>query len=163
MFEPKAFNNGEPKYSLQMLWPIGTDLSEIKKACKKVAKARWPDQPPKGFRMPFRDGNEEKEGEGAYKDMVFANASSQYRPPVVGPDGKTEILTNEEFYPGCWARAELNVFSYSHLGNNGVSFGVLGIQKVKDDKRLGNSYKPEFGAVPEFEQEDDGGAEDNPW
>lgn len=149
VFKPKAFENQEAKYSLVMLFDSDTDLKPLKRAAMNAIvekwgadKAKWP----KNLRMPFRDGDE-KEFEG-YKGKTFVSASSKTRPGLV--DAKVQpIITEEQFYAGCWARAEVIAFAYDTMGNKGVSFSLQNIQKLRDDTAFSGKRKAEdvFDAV----------------
>lgn len=61
--------------------------------------------------------------------------SSRYAPLVIDRD-KTELLEAETVYGGCYARASYNCYAYSASGNEGVSFGLRALQKVKDGEPL---------------------------
>lgn len=65
---------------------------------------------------------------------MFATASSKQRPGLVDRN-KQPILTEEEFYPGCWARATVTAYSYDNVGK-GVAFGLHNIQKLGDDENF---------------------------
>lgn len=178
VFEPKGFNGGTPKYSIVMLFDKKSDLSGLKKAALTAMidefgpKEKWP----KKFRLPFRDGDEEKPGVDGYEGCIFISASSIDKPGVVdakfitGPDGKptTDEITKADgrLYAGCYARATLRAYGYDTAGNKGVSFGLLNIQKLRDGKPFSGRMAPvqEFTSIddaPEAEGSLDGGTEDD--
>jgi hypothetical protein len=85
------------------------------------------------------------------------------RPGIVDANLQ-EIISEDDFYSGCYARATLTAFAYDKLGNKGVAFGLQNIQKLKDGEHLSGRKNAEsdFEAVEEFkefskEQEDDFG------
>lgn len=139
VFKPRQFKGkGEAKYSIAMLFENGTDLEELKEACRKVARDKWGDDLD-GIKWPFRNGNDKaaKKGMEAYKDTIHITASTKSRPQVIQPDAKTLIVDDEAaFYPGCYARAIVNAFTYENDGR-GVSFGLGNIQKVRDGDKIG--------------------------
>jgi len=141
-----AFEGQEPVFSIQMLFPKTTDLKELKKLVQEVATKKWgtKDKWPKNFRSPFKDGNE-KNLEN-YKDMIVIEARSKMQPGLVD-QSTNPIITPGDFYAGCWARATVTCYAYSKAGNNGVSFGLQNIQKMKDD----SSFSGKSNAKDDFE------------
>jgi hypothetical protein len=154
VFVPQSgFDNQTPKYSLVMLIPKKTDITELKKLLQDAAKSKWGDKIPKGIRNPIRDGNE-KELDG-YKDMWAISASSKIKPGIVGPDMQP-IISTDEFYSGCYARASVTAFAYDQKGNKGVAFGLQNIQKLKDGEPFSGRTRPEedFDATSDSPKED---------
>ncbi len=153
VFEPVENLQKKKKYSVVMLFPKGTDLSSLKTLMKAVAKEKWGDKIPEGLRLPFRNGND-KAYEG-YKDTIFATASAIQKPGVVDEQVKP-IISQEEFYAGCYARATITAYAYDVTGNKGVAFGLQNIQKINDGDSLSGKGKPEddFGAIGESSADD---------
>lgn len=110
LFEPRQVNNqGEPKYSVALVFPEGTDLSELKKAALEVARAAFGPRAPnmirnQKVRWPFRGVKEPgpddaddmaAKGYDVYGEgTVFTNASKQSKhgqPGIVSliPDPET--------------------------------------------------------------------------
>ena len=157
----KAQPNGEMKYSLTMLFPKDTDFAKMKALAAETAKAKW-GSIPDGLVSPFKDGNEKAKKYPSHADMVVVEARTDYKPGIVGPDGKTEILDQEApdgFYSGCWARAKVNAFAWENSGRKGVSFGLSNLQKVRDDEPFETRYDPadDFDAVENTASGDTGG------
>ena len=161
VFAPKQVGGqGDFKFSISMLFPKTTDLSEIKALIKAAVIEKWgPDQakwPTKivdgkkvsAIRMPLRDGSE-KSYEGYDDTIVFGTASSKQRPGLVGPDAKTPIIDANDFAGGDYARAKISVYAYDKAGNKGVSFGLRHVQKIKDGVRFSGAGKAEdaFDAI----------------
>lgn len=147
---PKAFANSKPFYSIMALFPKATDLSDLKNLAKKVRDQKWPTLPD-GLRNPFRDGKEKQFDQ--YIDCFFISAKTLNKPALYsykGGGAKPEILTNpRDIYSGCWARASLTCYPY-HVGNNlGVAFGLLAVQKLKDDTpiNLMPTHEDDFTAL----------------
>lgn len=151
------------EFSLVMLFDKKTakqDLLDLRALCQKVAVERWKDKIPANLRNPFRDGDLEKADNISFKNMIFVTSKSKFMPGLVD-QRKQPILNRDEFYGGCYARAQVNVYSYSQAGNNGVNLGLLHIQKVKDGQPFGNRTRPEdaFAPIEDAEIPDDlGGA-----
>lgn len=152
VFTPKAAAEGqEAKYSMTMLFPKTADISVLKAAVKAAITEKWgPEKEkwPKGLRLPFRDGDEKKEYDG-YEGMTFCPTSSKTRPGLVDQN-RVAIITPDEFYSGCYARATLQAFAYDKAGNKGVSWGLRNIQKIRDGEAFSGRVKAEndFDAIP---------------
>ncbi len=161
-----GFKNQEPQYSLTMLFDKTSDLTEMKRAAFNAGVEAWGDdktQWPEGYRWPFRDGDKDpkKRGKPEFKNVIFTSASAKKtRPQVIGNkkiDGQFPQLTKEnggeeQFYAGCFARAELLAFAYDTAGNVGVSFSLQNIQKLADGPQLSGRKN----ADQVFDEVDDG-------
>ena len=159
LFEPHAVDkDDEPKYQAALVFPAGTDLTEMKRIAVACAKEKWGDKAEgmirnKKLRMPFRTDGEEK---GYPEGSVFMNVRSKQRPGIVSriPDPTTgrpmPIADPDEIYPGVQVKASLGVFAYDVSGNKGVSFGLNNVQKWADGERLDHVVKAadEFDADP---------------
>lgn len=149
IFEPKKkMASDDLEYSIVMLFPKGTDLSSLKKlafdACVAkwgTDKAKWPPNLRNDWKSylsssgkdgwPFRDGDmQEYDG---YPGMISVRASSSNKPAVF--DRRIQpIFEKDEVYAGCYCHASVTAYAWDHTAskNRGVSFGLLGIQKVED-------------------------------
>jgi hypothetical protein len=159
VFKP-AFNklNNKEEFSVVALFKKGEDLTKLKQAAQAAIEKKWGTDKtkwPKNLRSPFRDQAErakDVDGKrilpaGHEEGAIFLNLKSSQRPGVV--DQQVQAIINEsEFYSGCYAIASVNAYAYSQLGNNGVSFGLGNLQKVKDGEPLGNRARPEADFAP---------------
>lgn len=151
VFQARSAAEGqEAKFSITMLFPKTVNIDVLKQAVLEAIiekwgadKAKWP----KGLRLPFRDGSE-KDYEG-YENVTFCTASSKMRPGLVDQNVQP-IISPEEFYGGCYARATIAAFAYDKAGNKGVSWGLRNIQKVRDGEPFSGRSKPEndFDSIP---------------
>jgi hypothetical protein len=137
--------SGAEEFSLVALFPKGADLSQLEAAAKAVMEEKWGKDKskwPKNIRSPFRKQDEKiKDGvlpAGHEAGAVFMNLKSKQRPQVVDQSVQP-ILSESDFYPGCWARASVRAYAYDNMGNRGVSFGLQNIQKVKEGDPLSSS------------------------
>lgn len=148
VFQAKSnFDGQEPKYSIVMLFPKTADLSRLKAIAKQALDEKWPgDKKPKNLRTPLRDGDE-KELEG-YAGHIFINCSTKLKPGIVNAN-RDPIISPDEFYAGCYARATVNAYAYDTAGNAGVAFGLQNIQKLRDGEPFSGRTKAEddFDAV----------------
>lgn len=149
--------SGKDEYSLVALFKKGEDLSALVRAVQECAEEKWGKDKskwPKGgkIRSPFRDQAERvKDGElppGHEAGAIFINLRSNRRPGLVDQN-REDILNEEDFYGGCYARAAIRPYAYEVKGNAGVAFGLQHVQKVRDGEPFGNITKPqdEFGVI----------------
>ena len=147
---PKLFkavpgpSGGEPKFSIQLVFVAGTDLSVLQQAVVAAAEAKYGDKAldmirNKTLRMPFRDdGHRWGYPEGA----TYITARSSQRPGIVyrdlSPITEADQQAGNEFevYPGCQVLAHVTAFTYDKAGNKGVSFAINNVQKVGEGERL---------------------------
>jgi hypothetical protein len=144
VFEASSYQGGDPKYSVVMLFYPDKFTEADKKAWKTmqaIADAASKDKfkklikdLPGNFKKPLRDGAEKAHLDGYGEGMMFGTASSKQRPGLVDRN-KQPILTEEEFYPGCWARATITAYPYDNVGK-GVAFGLHNLQKLGDDENF---------------------------
>jgi hypothetical protein len=150
LFEPQAYGEGEPKYSAALVFPAGTDLTEIKEAIKAAAVERFGDKAKSYLQKnpPLRTDVDEK---GYPEGSTFFNARTTRRPQIVSryadpktgkpmvidEDAATEPGGQHEMYPGCQVKALISVYAYDVKGNRGVAFGLEGMQRWDEGERLG--------------------------
>lgn len=148
LFEAKSMdgNPDKAKFSIQMIFDKKADLKELKLLVEECAKEKWGAKIPKNLMLPFRDGSEKSDEYSHYADTVFANASTKFRPGVVDQNVQ-EIISQDDFYAGCYARASVSGYAWEYMGKAGVSLNLHNVQKVKDGDRLDSAVS----AVNEFE------------
>jgi hypothetical protein len=141
--------NGKMEYSIVMLFDKDSvDLSQLKKAAHDVALEKFGDKlPTLKLRSPFRDGDEEKPERPEFKNQIFMTVKSTQRPGVVD-EAVQPILDQSQFYAGCYARATISAFAYDRMGNKGVSFGLINLQKMNDGEPLTNRISAEDDFAP---------------
>lgn len=144
------------EFTITMLFDKKTakvDLVGLKALCKEVAEEKWGvGKIPATLKSPFRDGDLEKPDNLSFKGVIFVKAWSKYMPGLI--DGKRQpIINQDEFYGGCYAKAQLNAFAYDQGGNKGISFGLLHVQKVRDGEAFGNRTRAEDAFSPIEDEE----------
>lgn len=140
------------EFSLEALFSLGCDLSQLKTAAKNACinkwgadPARWPknlnpatqvrDIPP---RSPFLDQKTKvKDGklpDGCVEGAIFMRfkADGAKARPAIVDQNRQEILEERKVYAGCYVRANVTAFAYEQAGNVGVSFGLNAVQFVRD-------------------------------
>lgn len=153
------------EYSAALLFKKGEDLSALKRAMtaaleKKFGKnkSEWPQQ----LRNPFRDQKDRGRmvdgklvlPDGYEEGAVYINVRSDQKPGVVDKNLQP-ILDETEVYSGCWCHVSVNAYAYDAMGNKGAAFGLMNIQKVKDDAPLGSRTTPEMDFKPIASDESD--------
>lgn len=155
----QVMGKGEPKFSITMLFKKTEDLSALKLAIKHAKLAKWPNKNdwPSTLMSPVVDGDgpagiDKKTGKR--KDgyagcwVVKATSNAENRPGVV--DENVEVITEaSQFYPGCYARAQVFARVWEFMGKEGVHFILDHVQKTRDGKSFGGkkSAQEVFGAV----------------
>lgn len=138
-FKPQEDPQGRLKYSVQMLFPKTTDMTQIKKAIEAAIIAKWGslEKAPKPLRNPLRDGDTEKEPGSAYEGMWFMSASAaEDRMPGCVDQKLQPVMDQNEVYSGCWMRAQISFYGYDKAGNRGIGVGLQNLQLVRKDDRL---------------------------
>lgn len=163
VFTPRG-SKSEPdkkKFSITALFsadaevPRGSiSIKEMKKVALAAVYEKWGDTDDTRrkikagkIRMPFIEGDrlqsdidDGKVPKGTVLMMRF-NSSATSRPGVVdryrGPDGKAMVLEDEEqFYSGCYARADVKPYVYDRDDGKGVTFVLNNVQKLGEGERL---------------------------
>lgn len=173
VFEPKGFEGQKPVYSVTMLFPGDIDLKAADKngvsfmsAARFAAEekfgpiADWAPRFKGKFKWPWRDGEDFPELDG-YKDSIFIRATSKTQ-PFIYDQRRDPVQHPEDFYAGCYARAQIIAFAYETAGNHGVSFALQMLQKVSEGEPFTGRDKPEdvFDVIEE--EENDGVFEERP-
>lgn len=164
VFEKTAYEDGTPEYSVTALFSKKIDISALKSAAKAAVAEKWGDEiktwPKKkkeSFRWPWRDGDADKPDNPEYEGMYFIKFSSKKaKPGIVAPNGRTIITDEEDFYAGCYARAEVVAYAYDKAGNRGVSFDLWTLQKIRDGEALSGRRSPTevFEAIEGADEDD---------
>jgi hypothetical protein len=142
--KPRAMEVGkDPEYSVALLWPKTTDLSEIKRAIDEAVTSKWG---PGAVRLlggklknPLKDGDAKMDDDGnvdpIYKGKWFVNARSKQRVPIV--DENLQPVDPNEVYSGCYFHAQLRFYPFDWKGQSkGVGCGLQNIMLVGKGKRI---------------------------
>jgi hypothetical protein len=143
--KPRAVEQGkDPEYSVSLLWPKSTDLSEIKKAIEDAAVSKWGPAAPKllgtKLKNPLRDGdlkvNDDGEVDPVYKGKWFISARSKQRVAIV--DHEMQPVDPNEVYSGCFFHAQLRFypFDWNKGQSRGVGCGLQNLMLVGKGKRI---------------------------
>ena len=184
LLQPKAVGgknadpNAEKKYGITMIFPKGTDHTELKKEIMAAAKEKWGDKAESIIKKQessdkriFKDGSDMAEKYAGFEEGVpYLNANNKEKPGLVStkaaPDGTPIGITEEgEFFSGCYAIASLKPYCWDNKFGKGVSLSLQNVQMIKEGERLGGGRSK---ASEDFEAADDadfGGESDtkDPW
>ena len=139
MFMPPANYEGPERKRL-------VDLVQAVPACFIAAygKDKYDDLIKEGkfgnpFRKDFKSAKLPTEGFSFYI-RPWNNNPVSVLTNIRGPDGRpTELKDPNQLWSGCWGRLLVHPFAYDAEKKNwGVSFGLDGVQKIKEDERLDN-------------------------
>ena len=141
---------GKPKYEITLLIPkADSNLKPLRTMVRKCAEKEWGEINDKSrveikgkmkkIRWPFKNGDklyeEDPEVHVNAKGCWVLDFQSVQKPGIVDVDGATRLTTVEEFYSGCWCCINTHCFAWENdKGGIGVSFGMNGIQKVRNDQ-----------------------------
>jgi len=156
VWEPKASDDGEKKYSVSLIIPK-SDKTTIKKireaieAAKKAGIAKFNGKIPANLKIPLRDGDEEREDEN-YKNSFFVNANGKIKPGIIDKYGKA-ITDPADFYSGCYGRASITFYAFNSNGNKGIACGLNNLLKLEDGEPLGGIGKAEDDFADFIEKE----------
>lgn len=152
VWEPKAVNDGKPKYSVSVIIPK-SDTKTIE-AIEKAIQAAYDEGQAKlkgngksvpslsVIKTPLRDGDLERPDDEAYKDSYFVNANSTTAPGIVDADLQP-ILDHSEVYSGVYGRVSMNFYAYNTGSAKGIACGLNNLQKLKDGEPLGGKSRAE--------------------
>lgn len=166
--QPSMTAGQDPKYAITLILSKKVDISKLKAAVTQAAIRKFGDTAQKLIRLnkiklPFRDGDEEREDDDLYAGKIFFAAKSSNAPQIVGTEideetGKLRVITDQtEFYSGAKCRLSVWPYGYDVNGNKGVAFGLNNIQKMGDGERLSGrrDAEDEFGDEEESLADDE--------
>lgn len=169
--KPRAIEAGkEPEYSISLLWPKNTDLTDIRKAIDEAAISKFGPAAPSLLKMgklknPLRDGDLKVDDDGIvdpnYKGKWFVSARSKQRVRIV--DHTMTDVDPNEVYSGCFFHAVLRFypFDWNKGQSRGVGCGLQNIMLVGRGPRIDGRQDAET-AFKDFTPEvmEDSGADD---
>lgn len=150
LFKPhvgKKFKNAEPRYSVTLLFPKGSDLELLREACRHAAISTWGSKwQSMKVELPFLDQGAENGPDGAGAVMIRCTSTKQI--PVVLADGRTPAKETD-IYPGAWGLVSLRPYTADY-GTKRVTLGLQAVQKIADGERLAGASlaDPEDEFVP---------------
>lgn len=145
VFEPKAINGGEEKYSVTLLIPK-SDVdtyqritAEINKCLQENVASTFKGVMPANPNLPLYDGDGLRQSGETFgpecRGHWVISAKSNSAPEVVDANCNP-IISRSEFYSGCYGRASIRFYAYNQNGNKGIGCGLGNVQKLEDGQPL---------------------------
>lgn len=150
LLKPRTNDEGKTQYSAALLFPKGSNLTELQEAAVAVAVEEWGEKAKQMIKdglikSPFLDGDgpqglNKKSGERhdgfAGTTFIRVMSGADYAPKLV--NRKLQPVTSkDEIYSGAYGHAVVNAFTWeSPKQGKGVSFGISMAQVTKDGDRL---------------------------
>ncbi len=145
VFEPRAVNGGEEKYSVTLLIPKSDGdtyqkiVEEINRTLQEAVADTFKGVIPANPNLPIYDGDGLRSGGEPFgpecKGCWVMSAKSNSAPEVVDTNCNP-IMSKSEFYSGCYGRASIRFYAYNQNGNKGVGCGLGNVQKLEDGQPL---------------------------
>lgn len=134
-----------PAQEKKILKEVEAFIETIQKECKDLAKSRFQKKWENSRWDPVLDGDEKKSSFEANENFWLLRAKTKFKPKIAKPRATDGFITDGDdddkdgFYPGCWARCFMSLYSYDFQGKKGIGFGLGGIQKAYNDERFEGS------------------------
>ena len=158
VFEPKAINGGDEKYSVSLIIPK-TDTKTIKavnnavEAAKQAGISKFGGKIPSSLKLPLRDGDVDREDDENYKGCYFINANCHTQPGLIYKNGQ-KIIDSTDLYSGCYGRASITFYAFNSNGNRGIACGLNNLMKTRDGEPLGGRSRAEDDFASCIEEDD---------
>ena len=137
------------KYSLKAAFPPTADLSQLKAQANAAASEFFgsklaEEKFVKSLNPTFRRNDDlDNPIEGIGDDwmiVTFSAKEDRFSPSRNLVDSQNNGIMNEvEVYSGAWFKVQTNAYGYDKAGNRGVAFGLVNVQKTRDDDPIGNA------------------------
>ena len=157
LFQPRKVNETDTKarYSCTFLVPKGHPvLQEIAQAITEITAEAFPNGPPGNLRQPpWVDGDTATNASEHHPGHVVVRSASTTKPYAVDQN-VNPIIDPSKFYSGCVCNGAISVYNYKPQPTPGITFGLDGVQFVRDGERLDGRpeadqlFKPVAGAPP---------------
>jgi hypothetical protein len=156
LWEPDSVEGGDLKYSTGIIIPKSDikTLQAVQNAIQAAVEAGKSKLAGANnqintavLKMPLRDGDLERPEDEAYANSYFFNATSKHQPGIVNA-AVQPILSQSEFYSGCYGRASVNFYAFNAKGNKGIAAGLNNVQKLRDGEPLAGGSTPEEDFEP---------------
>ena len=162
VFKMRSYQGGKPSYGIRLMFAKNDKeqmafLKKLSTAMEDCMKRQWPDEatrpriPIVGHdKSPIKDGDKNSNGQGVpfiekspeLAGHYFLSASKYNDGLIVVDRNREEILDTQAVYGGCWCKVNITAYARTRSDNKGISVGLNGVQKWKDDERLGNGGAP---------------------
>lgn len=146
VFKPNTQTNpdgsAKSKYGVSLVFPKGTDLSELNKAIDMAAEAKFgknfKKDHPKLRRPILVTAESPKMGYDpeAFPSFIRTSADPEYGQPGVVDHMLNKVEESHEVYAGRWAALTINVRGYDTAGNKGVGLYLNNVQILEHGEKM---------------------------
>jgi hypothetical protein len=137
----RADQQGKIKFDCVLIVPPEADLTIPKERFVSAASQKWgAGWAGMSLKSPVKDQKNLAGKYPGFSDAAgakYIQASSKFKPPVF--DGNKMPIDPAALYDGVWVRAWLRGYTYDASGNRGVGFGIVSLQKLRDDEAFPKS------------------------
>lgn len=127
------------KFSTSLIMPPDSDLGPAVTWVKNLVNEQWGQKVSiDRVKKPILAHKEKTEDAALAEAFPFlVRCSTINKPSVVFGNGE-ECTTEEEVYPGRWARISVRAYAWDHpTGGKGISFGLSNVMLLDHDDRIG--------------------------
>jgi hypothetical protein len=158
LFKPSSFDKTkEPKFSIGILMDKTTCAAEIKKikdGCTAVLKEKYGDKVPKGFKLCLHDGSEKEDVDGYGPGVMFVNASSKKKVPVVDTDFTPLDEESGKPYGGCIVNVSVRLWVQDNDFGKKVNCALRAVRFIEDGEPFGEKPMDEQSLQDELGDDD---------
>lgn len=167
LFQPRAQQGQEPKYSVTVLLPKNNTAAKalldaaVNYAIEQGVAKCWNGVRPPQPALCVHDGDGPRPsdgqpfGEECRGHWVFTASCKADRAPFVVDANVQPILQQSEIYSGMYGRVNVSFFPYNNSGKKGIGCALNGSPKLRDGEVLGGRVSAEeaFGQMPAYIQQ----------
>lgn len=128
-----------PAKAKQIVASVEEFVEQVREQAEALAKAKFKNKWQNTRYDPVLDGDEKVESWDGNANFWLIRCKTKFKPKVRQPKAEDGFITDGDddpqkgFYPGCWARVAINLFTYNVGGNQGVGIGLASVQKAWND------------------------------
>lgn len=129
-----------PAQAKSLLKQVTEFVEVIRAEGEAAAKAQFKGKWSKSRHNPVLDGDEKAEKWEGNANFWLLRCKTKYKPKVGKPKAEDGLITDGDideqtgFYPGCWARVAVSLYTYNVKGKTGVGLGLSYVQKAWNDE-----------------------------
>lgn len=127
-----------PKFSISLVFPKTTDLSQMQAAYDSVLHADFDGALPYGAKAGgFLDGAVRYPQDPWYADKwILSCSQTEDRPPKILDEQNNPIMDKSQMYSGVIGRALISFYGYQG-GSKGIGCSIHGVMKIRDGENMG--------------------------
>ncbi len=165
VFKAKAIQaDQDPIFSMTMLFDEAArqtpEYKQMQKSAMEAAQEFFGQKLPKNFNSPFKDPVKEDKTNlsGFDPGVIYMATKSKDKPQIIDTEGR-ELITQNEFASGDYARATITFSPYDYLGKKGLTVYLNNIQMLEQGERFSGraSAADDFSIDTTFSTDSDNG------